>query len=166
MAFLNQKERILDIVLTDKGRELLSKNQLQFKYYAFSDEGINYSGSLSASVSVSSSLDDIVRRNFSFEADQRKERDLRSFLYTIDRNKKVLPQFRTSIDISSSLQLERRYKIETISLESPPPPPATQKPIAVIARVTLPKQTKEDRNIDYIIKQSIAKFFGLFGGDK
>ena len=77
MGFLDQKERILDIVLTDYGKELLSKNQLNFKYYAFSDEGINYSGSLSSSLAVSSSVDNYVHRNLAFEADQRK----RTYLY-------------------------------------------------------------------------------------
>jgi len=45
MGFLDKKERILDVVLTQKGRELLSKSQLNFSYYAFSDDGIDYSGS-------------------------------------------------------------------------------------------------------------------------
>jgi hypothetical protein len=48
MGFLDKKERILDIVLTDRGRELMSKNQLKVAYYAFSDDGVNYSGSLVA----------------------------------------------------------------------------------------------------------------------
>jgi len=48
MGFLDKKERILDIVLTDRGRELLSKNEMHVSYYAFSDDGINYSGSLAA----------------------------------------------------------------------------------------------------------------------
>ena len=46
MAFLDKKERILDITLTDRGRQLLSRGLLDFTYYAFSDEGVDYSGSL------------------------------------------------------------------------------------------------------------------------
>lgn len=48
MGLLNKKERVLDVVLTDKGREQMARNNLNFRYYAFSDEGIDYSGSLTA----------------------------------------------------------------------------------------------------------------------
>lgn len=48
MGLLDKKERILDVVLTDKGREQMARNNLNFRYYAFSDEGVDYSGSLSA----------------------------------------------------------------------------------------------------------------------
>ena len=43
MALLDYKTQILDVTLTDKGRELLSKGLLNYTYYAFSDEGIDYS---------------------------------------------------------------------------------------------------------------------------
>ena len=69
MGLLDQKERVLDFRLTDKGRERLSKNQLNFSYYAFSDDGIDYSGSISSSVLISgSNLNDFVHINtFAFE---------------------------------------------------------------------------------------------------
>jgi hypothetical protein len=47
MGLLNFKEDVIDLVLTDRGKELLSQGQLDFTYYAMSDEGVNYSGSLS-----------------------------------------------------------------------------------------------------------------------
>ena len=47
MGLLNFKEDIIDLKLTDKGRELLSEGQLDFTYFAFSDEGVDYSGSFS-----------------------------------------------------------------------------------------------------------------------
>ncbi len=43
---MNQKERVLEVVLTERGKDLLSKNQLNFSYFCFSDDGIDYSGSL------------------------------------------------------------------------------------------------------------------------
>lgn len=42
MAFINSKERILDIVLTQKGRQKLAQGRLNVKYYAFHDDEINY----------------------------------------------------------------------------------------------------------------------------
>lgn len=51
MAFINPKERVLDIKLTEKGRELLSKGKLKVKYYSFFDDEIDYQAfSLSGSV--------------------------------------------------------------------------------------------------------------------
>lgn len=156
MAFLNQKERVFDIVLTDEGRELLAKNQLNFKYYAFSDEGIDYSGSLSASSMVSSSFENYVHRDLTFEADQRKNKDLSSFLYTIPPEKNVLPEFKISVDVSSSITLDRRFRTDTIILRNSPIP-TTQKPIDIVVRATVPKKTLSDRIKDYVIHQK-SKF--------
>lgn len=52
MGFLDRKSRVLDIVLTGRGRELFATGELNFSYYAFFDDGIDYdpwsSGSLTA----------------------------------------------------------------------------------------------------------------------
>lgn len=163
MAFLDQKERVLDIVLTHKGRELLSKNQLNFVYYAFSDEGVNYSGSLSASARVSSSMDNYVHRDLSFEADQRKNQDLKTFLYTIPQGKEILPEFRVNVDVSSSLTLERKYRIDTIILENKViTPPPTEPPVDVIVRATIPKRNAIVRSLEYVNLQRIKTFLPLF----
>lgn len=165
MAFLDQKERVLDIVLTDKGRELLSKNQLNFIYYAFSDEGINYSGSLSASNLVSSSVDNYIHRDLSFEADQRKNQDLKSFLYTIPQGKQVLPEFRLSVDVSASISLERKYRIDTIILENKVRiPPPTEPPVDVIVRATVPKRNFVARSLEYVNLQRIKSVLPFFIG--
>ena len=42
MAFLDKKEQVLEIVLTQHGRKMLGKGKLSPKYYAFSDDEINY----------------------------------------------------------------------------------------------------------------------------
>lgn len=43
MGFLNPKEQILEIILTQQGRDNLAKNgTLGAKYYAFSDDDIDY----------------------------------------------------------------------------------------------------------------------------
>jgi len=130
MGLLDQKERILDIVYTDKGRELLSKGKLKIKYYAFSDEGINYSGSmvqlngglydyLTSSIASGTTFDQYIHRNLSFEADQRKgydnqePLDLSSFLYTVSSNSKVTPKIRFSE--TGTIELKRTYIYQTIS---------------------------------------------------
>jgi len=159
MAFLDPKERILDIVLTNKGRELLSKNSLRFEFYAFSDEGIDYSGSLSASVALSRSLDDYVYRNFSFEADQRKNglslpknNDLKSFLFTIPPKSRTLPVFRPSVEDDLPINLSRRFFIDTLILHTRKRN-RIRKPIGAIVRATVPKRTLSRRMQNYVIEQ-------------
>jgi len=159
MAFLTQKERIFDFVLTDKGRELLSKNQLNFVYFAFSDEGIDYSGSLSASAVISSSFDDYVHRDFSFEADQRtnekkllQNNDLKSFLYTIPSSNAVLPEMVTSKNNTSSVVLNRQYVIDRLDLSTRKRTLLTQ-PLATIMRATVPRNTISSRVSNYVYQQ-------------
>ena len=42
MAFLDPKEELLKIVLTDYGRKKLSMGGLDIKYYTFADDEVNY----------------------------------------------------------------------------------------------------------------------------
>jgi hypothetical protein len=42
MAFLNPKEQIMSITLTDEGRKKLSQGQLQMKFYRFFDDEVDY----------------------------------------------------------------------------------------------------------------------------
>jgi hypothetical protein len=123
MAILDPKTTILDFNLTDKGRELLSKDRLNFTYYAFSDVGIDYSGSFLkldkmhfSGILTSSTYDDFVHREFiNFEVDQKKgynnqePLDLDTFLYTISVNSKVLPEIRLST--SGTLTITRTHQL-------------------------------------------------------
>jgi hypothetical protein len=172
MAFLNQKERILDVVLTDKGRELLSKNLLEFSFYAFSDEGMNYSGSLSASLAQSSSFDDYVHRGLSFEANQRtsdnryNDTTLKSFLFTVPSRSKVVPEFKTSIDTSiegsalvgraANVILKRSYFLNRISFRSRLSR-RLRYPLAYILRASLEKKSLEERQSDYGLDQQVQQ---------
>lgn len=168
MGFLDKKERILDIVLTDRGRELLSQNQLVVRYYAFSDDGVNYTGSLSSSVSISgSSVDYEVHKTLLFEATQKndKSRNLNNFLYTVPERANVLPEFIVRADISSSISLERRYHIETITLEAKPKV-LIKKPVDVIVRAKIDKSTAKDRIAKYVLDQRISDVLKNFFGDK
>jgi hypothetical protein len=42
MAFLDPKETIMSITLTDEGRKKLSTGQLQMKFYRFFDDEVDY----------------------------------------------------------------------------------------------------------------------------
>jgi len=42
MGILDKKSRIIHFRLTDTGRDLLSRGQLDFKYYKFFDDGVDY----------------------------------------------------------------------------------------------------------------------------
>src|SRR3990167_5041888 len=110
-GLLDKKERIFDIILTNKGRELLSKNQLNFTWYAFSDDSIDYSGSIKDTLATTGSLDDYMQKMFINEVDQRnttKSNDLKNFLFTAPVNTNILPEFR--ISLTGSINLKRKYK--------------------------------------------------------
>lgn len=157
MSFLDQKEVIYDVVLTDRGRELMARNQLNFQYYAFSDEGVNYTEHLSSSLVLSQSIDNLVRKNLFFESDQRKDRDLKSFLYTIPIGKKVLPRVNIengNVYLTSSTTLERRYSVGTLekiasSMDNHPPP------IDIVVKLTIPDIDEQTRHIRYGRKQIV-----------
>ncbi len=110
MGLLDKKTRIIDMQLTDHGRELLARNQLRVVHYAFSDELIDYSGSLSQSLAQSASLDAIVYKNFVpvETTSMRRVTDLKSFLYTCPEQRDALPPFTSNV--TGALNLTRLYK--------------------------------------------------------
>lgn len=117
MGILDKKQRIFDVILTDKGRNLLSKNQLNFSYFAFSDDGIDYSGSLAdrqtAIINSGSSFDDYLNQNFlPFEAGSRNDKTLNNFLFTMPIQSSVVTKFDSSV--TGSFTLKRKYEIDTI----------------------------------------------------
>jgi len=160
MGFLDQKERILDVVLTHKGKELLSKNLLEFSFYAFSDESVNYSGSLSSSIATFVAFDDYVHRGVSFEADQRVSdnraisKTLETFLFTIPSRGKVIPEFKTSIDDSGDVILKRSYFPNRLSFRAKFPK-RLRKPLAIILRASIEKQSLEERFSNYGLDQQV-----------
>lgn len=160
MSFLDQKEVIYDVVLTNRGRELLSKNQLNFVFYAFSDEGVNYAAHLSSSVVLSQSVDNIVRKNLFFEADQRKDRDLSSFLYTIPADKRTLPSVTLSVATSSSLSLERKYTFGLTGDLDKVIDGVSSLPVDVVVSLVTPVLGELDRAIGYGVSQTVKSLLG------
>ena len=107
----------MDVMLTDYGRQLLSENRLNFTYFAFSDDGIDYSGSISKKM-FTGSIDDIVFRNFSFEEKQLPNGDLSYFLYTIPAKSEKIPEFVLTPNSASAITLERTYYTQNFSLHN------------------------------------------------
>jgi hypothetical protein len=162
MGILDPKTRILDVVLTARGKEQLAKNQLNFKYYAFSDEGIDYSGSLDT-VGTGSAFDDHIHRAFSLEADQRvsdidgkeyarKDLDLQTFLYTIPAGTRILPEFRSNYENEDTINLVREYVIEYLTTNVRKTNDIKE-PEAMVVQATVPEKTIKERMEDYITKQ-------------
>jgi hypothetical protein len=157
MAILDPKTRILDFTLTDKGRELLSKNQLNFRYYAFSDENIHYSGSLSASLKQSSSFDGYVHKNLSLESNQRKTRlnnDLKTFLFTLPSTDSTIPNFEVTAISGSEIVLNRTYKIDNTLLESRVIE-RIDDPLATIVRASYLQRDLNSRIIEYTTNRKV-----------
>lgn len=157
MAFLDSKDRIYDVVLTDKGRELLSQNLLDFEFYAFSDEGVDYSGSLNyVENSGSQNFDEYVRRTPMMEAVQYKNFDgsqnLSTFLYTIPDGRKTLPEFVTNFDGREDIIAKRLYFIDKLILIAKKTD-RKNKPVSVVMRGTIAQNTKEDILSGYVLDQ-------------
>ncbi len=165
MAFLDKKERIVDIVLTDRGRQLLSQNQLVIRHYAFSDDGVNYTGSLTYGAVSGSNVDFETHKTLLFEATQKfdKTKNLNSFLYTIPERSTVLADLQVGTNITSSINLERHFHIETITLETVPRV-FVKKPVDIIVRAKVDKPTLKDRTKEFVLNQRIASVLQFLKG--
>lgn len=116
-GFLDKNIRVNDFVLTDYGKKKLSDGTLNFKYYSFSDDGIDYepfistSGSLTDSALTSSKInnieDSLVREaatGMSEGVDSNGEdfTNIRYLLFTMPQGQKVLPTFEITPDVTGS----------------------------------------------------------------
>lgn len=69
MGFLDRKSRVIDVVLTGRGRELLAQGELDFSYYAFFDDGLDYDPwTPSGSVSNDDQRDELISSQPMLEA--------------------------------------------------------------------------------------------------
>jgi hypothetical protein len=150
MALLDPKERVLDVILTDYGRELLAQNRLNFTYYAFSDEGIDYSGSI-ATKNFTGSIDQMVFRNFSFEENQKSTKqnlDLKNFLYTVPTKTSKIPEFVISPTTGSTITLVRHFYKENFSTQNSNFT-FYSRPLDVIFRATVPTENREAQYVKF-----------------
>jgi len=160
VGFLNSKERIFDVVLTDAGRKALSQNLLNFEFFAFSDEGVDYAAALTASLLPSGSVDDYVRRTLMFEAPQFKDynehRDMKTFLYSVPSRRRTLPRFITNFDDNPEITLKRTYFVDKLVLSTTQQQQSVKQPIAVVLKSTVEKRTFNAQMTDYVLQQQVA----------
>ncbi len=67
MGFLDRKSRVVDVVLTGRGRELFALGELDFAYYALFDDGIDYDPWSSGSL-TDEERDELIHSSPMFEA--------------------------------------------------------------------------------------------------
>ena len=116
MGFLDNKSRVIDMVLTDYGKELYSKGELRFEYYAFSDDEIDYdpwisnSASLSQTELTASKIEQILNtpimearfgRRLDSSPTSRDESNIQDLMFTMPQGQSVLPRMKVSPDVAS-----------------------------------------------------------------
>lgn len=67
MGFLDRQSRVIDIVLTGRGRELFAVGELNFAYYSLFDDGIDYDPWSTGSL-TDEERDDLIHSSPMFEA--------------------------------------------------------------------------------------------------
>lgn len=67
MGFLDRKSRVVDVVLTERGRRLFANGELDFTYVAFFDDGIDYDPYSTGSL-TEEERDDLIHSSPMFEA--------------------------------------------------------------------------------------------------
>lgn len=119
------------MVLTDYGKELYSKGDLRFEYYAFSDDGVDYdpyisdSGSLS-DVALSESIDRQLDSTLTMEATTgltmdtdvigRDRTNINRLLFTMPQGQSVVPELDLVPDVVSASIGARQQKVRERSV--------------------------------------------------
>lgn len=129
MGFLDQQERIIDMVLTDEGKRQLSVGELKFVYYSFFDDAVEYNPYISNSSSLTSEQlsAEKTKQTESFLGMEavtglsfkRLQNDLDTInvnkpLFTMPQGLKVLPRATYDPDIVSGTIQTSQQKLSTI----------------------------------------------------
>lgn len=123
-GFLDKNIRINDFILTDYGKEKLSKGELRFKYYTFSDDDIDYDPYISNSASLSdsaltSSKEEQIENSLTRESvvgikggtnnSSEDHTNIRNILFTMPQGQKILPEFKFTPDVlSGSIEVQQQ----------------------------------------------------------
>lgn len=104
-GFLDKRDRIVDMTLTDYGRQLISVGQLDFVYWAAFDDGVDYSPVLMESssldsITLSSSLVSAIEESLVIEAipgrtnvvNGNESAGLTSILFDVPQGKVTIPR--------------------------------------------------------------------------
>lgn len=101
MGFLDRKSRVVDVVLTERGRRLFANGELDFAYVSFFDDGIDYDPYSSGSL-TDAERDDLIYSSPMFEAavvPDRRSAELplepRNQLFTVSQGYNGVPRMLT-----------------------------------------------------------------------
>lgn len=130
-GFLDSKERVVDMVLTDYGRKLYSKGKLRFVYYAFSDDEIDYDPWITNSAYISGTLDgpdltgsivEQIQTQHVFEAVTGmafgKDKDckdtvcIKNLLFTMPQGQNILPEMEMIPEVESGSLGSKQRKLQ------------------------------------------------------
>jgi len=134
-GFLDKKTRVVDMVLTDYGRELYSQGKLKFEYYAFSDDEVDYdppmkqddqyfSGSISATVLSASKVQQVeatlVREAIrglpkSSNSQAKDQTNIQGHLFTMPQGQRVIPRLAMAPDFYTGSIETKQQKIQDTS---------------------------------------------------
>jgi len=112
MGYADRKTRVIDIILTNKGRHRFSLGELGITYYAFSDDNVDYrtvydgSPPMSGSVAIS----EVKRSTLCTEPSIRSgELEIQSFIFDSESDTK--PRLKSSDD---AITIEQKIKRITV----------------------------------------------------
>ncbi len=123
-GFLDKKERIVDMVLTNEGKWLLSRGELRFSYFVLFDDEVDYSPYISNSASLSqielsASRRDQVETTLVREAvsgyvmgnsSGSDTTNVRSMLFTVPQGQRVLPRMTMTDGPTGSFTIETKVQ--------------------------------------------------------
>ena len=128
MGILDKSTRVLDIVLTDYGREQHSKGELEFSYYAFSDDGVDYDPYIANSGSITDvqlleeqikQVEATLVREAVFghqggkNLDHRDKTNIKNLLFTVPQGQLIVPEMLMSPDITTgSIEAKQQKVVE------------------------------------------------------
>ena len=128
-GFLDKNTRIVDMVLTDYGRELHSQGKLEFTYYAFSDDEVDYdpyihnSSSLSSTELTSSKeqqIDATLVREAVFGLSKdtspagKDSTNIQNLMFTMPQGQTVLPEVEFAPDLTSGSIDTKQQKLQEV----------------------------------------------------
>lgn len=181
-SFLDKKSQVIDMVLTNYGKEQLAKGQLEFVYYAFSDDAADYnvwlsnSGSLS-DVEVTASKEFQLEHTLTTEALYGMRPDVKSnnldntnitnLLFTIPQGQTTLPRVTiTPPNLTGSLEatqikLQSVTKNDVLSEEIGEVGYKTDNSSQYLIDLDLPKSFLDKSNSEFLIRIFESGSFGL-----
>ncbi len=130
-GFLDKRERVIDMILTDHGRDLLSRGKLEFAYYSFFDDEVDYqpcistSGSMSSaelSASVLQQIEATLVREATtgYRSGDMRMRDttnVHDMLFTVPQGQTIVPEMELVPDVLSGSVGAKQRKVTEVTVK-------------------------------------------------